>query len=189
MNKTNIKQHVRRTFSALAIIGLLAVGALFAVPKAQAGYGRGALYQIELSASNSITPPMLPRAGGGGIWLWIALYDDPNHPGDYSGSDCVHGLPPDNPDYGAAADNGDVTSWETSSGTIYDCNNNVVYSGPTIVIHGVVLNGFPAPYETTITVPRPYGHYTGNLGTFLTLPLPLELSCAGRSMSVLEVAR
>jgi hypothetical protein len=179
MNKINIKQHARRTSSALAIIGALTVGALFAVPKAQADYGQGAVYQIALSASNSI-----PGVGGGGIWLWIALYNDPNHPGDYTGSDCVHGLgvPPH-----AFPDNGDVTSWEYSSGTIYDCNNNVVYSGPTIVIHGVILNGFEG-YETTITIPDVYGHYTGNLATFLTLPLPPDLACAGRSMSQLQVA-
>jgi len=37
INKTNIKQRLRRPFSALAIIGALTVGALFALPTAQAG--------------------------------------------------------------------------------------------------------------------------------------------------------
>ena len=81
MNKTDIKQHARRTFSALAIIGVLTVGVLFAVPKAQADYGQGAVYQIELVAQTQ---------AGGGAWLWIARY--PDGTGDYEGSDCAGGV-------------------------------------------------------------------------------------------------
>lgn len=81
---------------------------------------------------------------GGGVWLWIEL--DSNGTGDYTGSDCGHGD-------GAAPDRGDVT-WSSSNGTI--------------TINGVVLNGLGWP--TTITVPATFGHYTGTLGTYLTLP-------------------
>jgi len=36
MNKTNIKQRLRRTFSALAIVGAMTVGAVLTLPRAQA---------------------------------------------------------------------------------------------------------------------------------------------------------
>lgn len=83
---------------------------------------------------------------GGGVWLWIEL--DSNGTGDYKGSDCGHG------GQGAAADSGDVT-WTMSNGTL--------------TINGVILNGLEA-YPTTITTPATYGHYTGTIGSYLTLP-------------------
>lgn len=88
----------------------------------------------------------VPSPQGGGVWLWIALY--PNGTGDYSGSDCGHG------GEGAASDKGDVT-WQ--------------YSGQSLIINGVVLAGL-GNFPTTITVPSTYGHYTGTVGTYLTLP-------------------
>lgn len=106
------------------------------------GYEGGAIYQIELSAN-------IPSPQGGGLWLWIALY--PNGQGDYSGSDCGHG------GEGAASDKGDAT-WHYSG-----VNNEWV------VIEGVTLNGLGG-FPTTITVPSEYGHYTGTIGTYLTLP-------------------
>ena len=63
-----------------------------------------------------------------------------------------------------ASDKGDVT-WH--------------YSGDSVVIDGVALNALPSavfpvfippPYRTTITVPRAYGHYTGNDHAFMTFP-------------------
>jgi hypothetical protein len=106
------------------------------------GYEARAIYQIELSAN-------VPSPQGGGVWLWIGL--DPNGEGDYSGSDCGHG------GEGAASDKGDVT-WH------YAGLNNA-----WVEIDGVILNGLGG-FPTTITVPSKYGHYTGTLGTYLTLP-------------------
>ena len=83
---------------------------------------------------------------GGGAWLWISLNSDGT--GDYSGADCGHG------GAGAASDKGDVT-WTMSGGSV--------------VISGVVLNGLGG-FPTTVTVPASYGHYTGTVGTFLTVP-------------------
>ncbi|MDJ0457955.1 hypothetical protein PUN71_012140 [Arthrobacter sp. NQ7] len=83
---------------------------------------------------------------GGGVWLWIEL--DKGGTGDYKGSDCGHA------GQGAAADSGDVT-WTDSGGTL--------------TITGVVLNGLEG-FPTTITVPDTYGHYTGTIGSYLTLP-------------------
>jgi hypothetical protein len=37
-----------------------------------------------------------------------------------------------------------------------------------VTISGVVLNGLGG-FPTTITVPAGYGHYSGTLGSFLTL--------------------
>jgi hypothetical protein len=106
------------------------------------GYEPGAIYQIELSAN-------IPSPQGGGVWLWIGL--DQNGQGDYSGSDCGHG------GEGAVSDKGDVT-WHYAG-----LNNE------WIVIDGVILKGL-AGFPTTITVPSKYGHYTGTIGTYLTLP-------------------
>ena len=83
---------------------------------------------------------------GGGVWLWISLNRDGT--GDYSGADCGHG------GAGAASDKGDVT-WTVSGGSV--------------VIVGVVLNGLGG-FPTVVTVPTAYGHYTGTVGTFLTVP-------------------
>jgi hypothetical protein len=184
MNKPNIKQHLRRSFFALAI-----VGAALALPKAQAGqpsdtggYGPGALYQIEfVSGDNGASYAPVGQRGaaaalnGGGQWLWFALY--PNGDADYAGSDCLSAL-------GSFADSSRVSG---------DAHWN--YSGGSIVITDIVLNGFkflsnllgcpntcvpPAPGQpdqvyfcytsTTITVPAAYGHYTGTVSAFEPVP-------------------
>jgi hypothetical protein len=85
-------------------------------------------------------------SGGGGVWLWLGLSSD--HTGDYHGADCGHKNGP------ATSDGGDVT-WQI-------VGNQVVISG--VVLNG--LGGFPA----TVTVPAAYGHYTGTIGSFITLP-------------------
>jgi hypothetical protein len=175
MNKQNTKQSRDRVFSALAVVGALTVGALFTLSKAEAGdkpYGKGALYQIEFVAADNGSSwlPVGSRGGGpqgGGTWLWFALY--PDGTADYAGSDCLGGI-------GSFSDKGDAT-W--------------VYSGNSIVISNVVINGFkffsnllgcpgtcvpPAPGQpdqvyfcytsSTIIVPAAYGHYSGTVGTF-----------------------
>jgi hypothetical protein len=130
------------------VAAAVVVSAIFAT-SASADYGKGALYQIELSVNT-------PGRDGGGVWLWIALH--PDFTGDYAGSDCGHG------GAGAASDKGDVT-WH--------------YSGDSVVIDGVALNALPVavfpvfippPYMPTITVPRAYGHYTGDDHAFMTFP-------------------
>jgi hypothetical protein len=37
------------------------------------------------------------------------------------------------------------------------------------VISGIVLNGLGG-FQATVTVPAAYGHYTGTIGSFITLP-------------------
>jgi opacity protein-like surface antigen len=122
--------------SLLAVSALAtAVVAAVAVP-ASADYGRGAVYQVEITANEG-------GPNGGGIWLWIELTpatgSSTSGTGDYAGSDCGHG-------HGAAPDKGDVT-WSASDGTL--------------TISGVVLNGFGpiGPVPVTISVPSGYGHY------------------------------
>jgi hypothetical protein len=106
------------------------------------GYEPGSIFQIELSAN-------IAGKQGGGVWLWIGLHTDGK--GDYSGADCGHG------GAGALNDKGDAT-WHYSG-----LNND------SVVINGVILNGLEG-FPTTITVPSRFGHYTGTIGTFLTLP-------------------
>jgi hypothetical protein len=133
----------------VCLVLVVAAAVLVSATSASADYGKGAIYQIELSVNT-------PGADGGGVWLWIAL--KPDFTGDYAGSDCGHG------GAGTASDKGDVT-WH--------------YSGDSVVIDGVALNALPnavfpvfipPPYMTTITVPRAYGHYTGNDHAFMTFP-------------------
>ena len=139
--KTNLKPATQPTTSQSTDFNqVVSLGKTTAQP-IQDRYGAGAVYQIELSANAS-------GPQGGGLWIWIGLY--PNWQGDYAGSDCGHG------GEGAAADQGDV-SWH------YTANND------SLVIKGVVLKGL-GDFPTTIKVPSAYGHYTGTLGTFETLP-------------------
>jgi hypothetical protein len=135
-------------------LAALAVAAIaIPVTSASASYGKGAERQIELSAN-------LGGPEGGGAWLWIELNSEGT--GDYTGSDCGHGL-------GAVADKGDV-EWEEVGGEL--------------VIKGIVLNGLEG-FPTTVTVPAKTGHYTGTLGSFLTLP---EFIPSGIGNSQLQVA-
>lgn len=143
------RMRVNSRIAAAAAAAALAGGAAVATASpawASSGYGKGEVYQIELSANISGTQ-------GGGAWLWIGL--NSNGTGDYSGSDCGHG------GVGGFPDSGDVT-WKVV--------------GNQVVISGVVLNGFggypatvtvPAAYGhyigtvgSYITLPIP-----GDIGT------------------------
>src|SRR6266550_3186304 len=97
-------KHIKRWRTAAGILATAAIGlTLFAVgvTPAAADYGRGAMYQVEITVNEG-------GPAGGGIWLWLALYS--NVTGDYAGSDCGHG-------HGAAADRGDVT-WTSANGML-----------------------------------------------------------------------
>jgi hypothetical protein len=174
MNKLNVKKKCSRGSIGLCAIAALA-GALLATTAgvASADYGQGAIYQIELVAQ---------ERGGGGAWLWIALY--PDYTGDYAGSDCAGGNNRLFHGEGAAADRGDAT-WSYASCTIDP-------TGTCVVIEGVRLNGFGTdcpgcPIYTTITVPSTYGNYSAATGdAYMTWPFfiyPL-----GPSFSQLQVA-
>jgi hypothetical protein len=147
---------IKKRIALAAASALLAGGGtLAAAAPAWADYGPGAVYQIELSA-NAGGPQ------GGGVWLWIELNSDGT--GDYDGSDCGHGL-------GAVPDRGDV-NWSLS-----DDHKQVIIT--YVALNG--LGGFPA----TVTVPAKTGHYTGTVGSFITLPPFIP---AGVGNSQLQVA-
>lgn len=96
----------------------------------------------------------------GGVWVWIEL--DRGGTGDYKGSDCGHA------GQGAVPDSGEVT-WTDSGGT------NTIY--------GVKLNGL-AGFVTTIPVPDTYGHYTGTIGSYMTLPPFIPSSIGNTQLQV-----
>lgn len=163
-NTTN----TRKLVVLAATTAIIAIGAAAMPASAQgsaSNYGSGAQYQIELSGnvSGSNQGEGVGGLGGGGVWLWIALY--PDGTGDYAGSDCGHAV-------GAVADKGDVAWWYINNDT-------------QIKITGVQLNGLGG-YPTTITIPAEYGHYTGTVSDFLTLPgfIPVGIGSAQ-----LQVAR
>jgi hypothetical protein len=97
---------------------------------------------------------------GGGAWLWIEL--DRDGTGDYKGSDCGHA------GQGASPDSGEV-KWTDSGGTL--------------TIKGVQLNGLEG-FVTTITVPDTYGHYTGTIGSYMTLPPFIPSSIGNTQLQV-----
>jgi hypothetical protein len=120
---------VATTALALAMVGATAA-------PASADYGRGAQYQVEISANNVGGVP------GDGVWLWIALNADGS--ADYAGATCIHtgsllGHPGLN---GASSDRGDG-AWTDTNGQL--------------TISGVLLLGGTLP--VTIVVPDAYGHY------------------------------
>jgi hypothetical protein len=148
MRKT--RATARLEIAAGLILALAAAAGIVAADSpAWADYGRGAAYQVELSAN-------VGGRQGGGVWLWIELNRDGT--GDYQGSDCGHG------GQGAAHDSGDVT-WRIASSQV--------------VIDDVVLNGLGG-FAATVTVPAAYGHYTGTVGSYITLP-PFIPPTAGNS--------
>ncbi len=155
---------VRRVLIALSALLCLLAGTLAAAVPASAEYGKSAVYQIELSANLVGKDSRLLGGEGGGVWLWIELSGD--HTGDYAGADCGHG----SGGSGAAGNKGEVTWWDSNG---------------MITINGVVLNGLGG-YPTTITVPDTYGHYSGSIGSFLTLPFPPAVTSLG--FSQLQVA-
>lgn len=133
--------NITRKTAAAAAAAVLGAGMLAAAAPASADYGSSAIYQIELSANAS-------GRDGGGVWLWLELSNDGSV--DYQGSDCGHG------GAGAAHDGGETTWHYTNSDTQLQIDN--------VILNG--LGGFPA----TVTTPSRLGHYTGTLGTFITLP-------------------
>jgi hypothetical protein len=136
----------RSRLAAAAAVATLVGGVTLATAGPAWAYGNNQVYQVELSAN--ISGP-----AGGGAWLWFGLSSDGT--GDYHGSDCGHRNGP------AASDGGNVT-WQVV--------------GNQVVISGVVLNGLPNPatgkpgFPATVTVPAAFGHYTGTIGSFITLP-------------------
>jgi uncharacterized protein YhdP len=127
---------------AVALTALVACSAAFVTTPAFAVYGRGAQYQVELSANDVGSLP------GHGLWLWMELNQDGTV--DYSGSICVHsGSGGTNH---ATPVNGDTTWTDTNSRLAIPLQ---------ITLHtGVQLH-------LTVTVPDTLGHYSGPTGEFL----------------------
>jgi hypothetical protein len=120
---------------------------------AAADYGKGALYQIEISA-NCVGPgSCIPGVVKGyGVWLWAEL--DADHTGDYEAADCGHAGPGGIASLtGAFHDSGGVT-WS--------------YSGSAIIIEGAAIFGNTVPM--TIMVPAAYGHYALTFAQVLNVP-------------------
>jgi hypothetical protein len=52
-----------------------------------------------------------------------------------------------------------------------------------VLIIGIILNGFGG-FPTAMTVPTAYGHYTGAVGTYLTLPSFIPSSIGNTQLQV-----
>jgi len=115
----------------------------------------GYLYNVELSAN-------LSGNQGGGLWFWLGLQSGGHV--DYAGADCGHG------GAGSTSDKGDAT-WAYNQ-----TNDSLVISG--IILNG--LGGFPA----TVTAPATYGHYSGGLSSFITLPFFVPTNVGHSNLSV-----
>jgi len=138
------------------VLFLIAVAtAMVAIPVASASADYGKGAERQIELSAN-----LGGRDGGGVWLWIEL--NSKGKGDYAGSDCGHG------GLGAAADKGDV-EWKEVGGEL--------------VITGIVLNGLEG-FHTTVTVPSNVGHYTGSLGSFVTLPAFIPSSLGNSQLQV-----
>jgi hypothetical protein len=126
--------------AAAAAVVTLAGGVTLATASSAAAYGPTQVYSVELSANIS-------GATGGGVWLWFGLNSDGT--GDYHGADCGHRN-------GHAVSDGGNATWQ------------FIDNGTEVQISGVVLNGLS--FTSTVTVPAAFGHYTGTIGSFITLP-------------------
>jgi hypothetical protein len=145
---------MRRGALALVAVGAI-VGALLGSAKpALADYGKGAIYQVEISANCVGPTTCVPgKVNGFGIWLWAEL--NPDGAGDYEAADCGHGF-------------GDSSAFHDSGAVAWSSN------GSTLTITGAAIFGDAVPM--TITVPAQYGHYDKPLVNVITVagfpPLP-----------------
>ncbi len=149
---------------ALALVASLIAVAAFA-GSAQADYGPGAQYQVEISAN----------AATGAFWIWAEL--DPSHTsGDYQETDCIH--LGGGPAFDAAAhDSGSVSGWSVANGML--------------TMTGVkIIDGLET---ATISVPLPssgtYGHSNGMTLTVTSaivpiIPIGVPLSWSGHAAQV-----
>lgn len=139
----------------LAAAGTIVVALLMsAAQPALADYGRGAVYQVEISANCVGPTTCVPgTVKGFGIWLWAEL--NPDGSGDYEAADCGHGY-------------GDNSAYHDSGDLVWSSN------GATLTITGAAIFGDAVPM--TITVPAQYGHYAKPLGDVIAVagfpPLP-----------------
>ena len=145
---------LRSQLAAAGAVVTLAGGVTLATVGPAAAYGPQQVYQVEWSAN-------IPGPTGGGAWLWFGLSSD--HTGDYHGSDCGHAN-------GPAASNGGKVTWK------------LINNGKTVEINGVVLNGLG--FAPTVTVPAAFGHYTGTIGSFTTVPPFIDPSAGFSQLQV-----
>jgi len=122
----------------LVLAAVAAVSTVVFASTASADYGRGAVYQVELSANAS-------GPAGGGAWIWIGL--NQNGTGDYAGSDCGHGQ-------GASSDRGDVT-WTSSRGliTITGVTLNGLGGFQTVITVPATYGHYRGTIGTYLTLP------------------------------------
>jgi hypothetical protein len=146
---TTVRRMWRRALAlaaAGASVGLLLMSS---GGTARADYGKGAVYQIEISANCNGPTTCIPGfVQGYGVWLWAEL--DANGTGNYEAADCGHS-------YGDNAgfhDSGDV-QW-TSDGT-------------TLTITGATIFG-PNTIPIILTVPAQYGHYPESFAQVVDVP-------------------
>lgn len=128
----------------LTIAVLTAAIMLGGASTARADYGRGAVYQVEISAN----PP------GSGFWIWAEL-DPGMGSGDYQETDCIHtgrGGP-----NGALHDAGSVTGWSIDS------------TARTLTMYGVNIIGNAETVDITVPLPtdgNQYGHSSSMTMTY-----------------------
>jgi hypothetical protein len=138
---------MRKIAALAAAVVVGAAVSVLAPPLASADYGKGAVFQVEISANNVGGVP------GDGAWIWIGLNSDGT--GDYTMSDCIHtGSLLGHPGLNTATHSrGDVT-W-TDDGT-------------NLTITGVGAIGGLVP--VTIVVPDIYGHYVLSSDSIIVVP-------------------
>lgn len=95
------------------VLGLLVVAVALTAGTASADYGRGAVYQVEISAN----------APTGAFWIWAEL-DPSGTSGDYQETDCIH-LGRGGPN-GAGHASGSVTGWSVGGGMLTMTGVNIL---------------------------------------------------------------
>ena len=131
----------------LSAIGLVAIAILLGTAaSARADYGRGAVYQVEISSN----PP------GFGFWIWAEL-DPGGTSGDYQETDCIHfgrGGP-----NGALHDSGSVSGWSVDA------------TAETLTMRGVKIIGNAETVDITVPLPAggaAYGHSNSMTLTYVS---------------------
>jgi hypothetical protein len=148
MSKT-VRWMWRRALAMLAAGAIVGLLVLSSTGTARADYGRGVVYQIEISANCNGPTTCIPGfVQGYGVWLWAEL--DADHMGNYEAADCGHGFG----DNAGFHDSGEV-QWSSD--------------GTTLTITGATIFG-PNKVPIILTVPAQYGHYAESFAQVVDVP-------------------
>lgn len=133
-----MRRTLRHAFTTISAAAIILVGISLSATPALADYGRGAVYQVEISANDP----------SGGFWMWAELSSD--HTGDYQETDCVHtgslGL-------NAAAHASGSLGWSVTGNVLTLTGVKIIGGAEIVTITIPVSSGVLGHYNSVTIIP------------------------------------